>query len=448
MYMGFTTWSFANGDRISGEQNAQDFIFEFVRDTDCSTIAGLHFMDGIPWTAAGVQDSYLSPETLDGIYTDYQFGSTDAKKYLTGRITSSAPLSVIYMAVDCTNDDRSKMARRLGFSEDSYGAREYAFNDIGIIRAYTNYCVFALYQVYDYYTSKGYAIPKIYFNIGSEASGLRGVSVDVWNNYEVMAQSVSSYLKSYEHANSGFQDFVRGTEIMFSVVLNSPGSTAMTNLLVAIANTDGGTGGISPGNRITDYMDLVGVSTYGYLFYDDQFESSVFLAGGGTDGRDLITDNRRGNPSMLPVDWLSQIETLAPGMKYGVTETGWIGEALRRDAMIDYEPDGTPDADYLVTSNETYQNTYISMLLEEADRMDFEFVILFTAADYDAGSDYFENTLGADRDTLNTYNAWLKTGLFDLKPTMDTHTKYREFTGPLQNGIQARQAWQTWLEWL
>jgi hypothetical protein len=56
------------------------------------------------------------------------------------------------------------------------------------------------------------------------------------------------------------------------------------------------------GGEITDYTDLIGISTYGYLFYDDQWGG--YDAGPSALGNDcLYQDDTRGNPHLLPSDW-------------------------------------------------------------------------------------------------------------------------------------------------
>ena len=58
---------------------------------------------------------------------------------------------------------------------------------------------------------------------------------------------------------------------------------------------------------MADYVDIVGVSTYGYAFYNHA---------------------DKGNPDTLPADWLTQIRVIAPDKPYAVTETGWIAGNL------------------------------------------------------------------------------------------------------------------------
>lgn len=130
-----------------------------------------------------------------------------------------------------------------------------------------------------------------------------------------------------------------------------------------------------------------------------------------------------------------------------------------RMAMGDFDSANGHD-DYLVTSNADYQNTYLSSTLSQAQELGFKFVMFFTLADYDCGHDQIKIDIaqaptgegGAtitqnERDFLNLYDAWIKTGFFDVKETMDTHSEYTSFTGDLMNMLEPRSSWATWQSW-
>ncbi|MGB0454700.1 MAG: hypothetical protein ACPGJV_13410 [Bacteriovoracaceae bacterium] len=456
-YMGYTTWDFGYGNRNSGE-NSQTFIYDKVKDGYYADIGALHYLNGLPWGVGN--NTYYKPEDLDSFnaYSSYFNGTStvDTKAFLRDRIVATAPLKVIYLAIDALNTTRNALTYKYGTGDTSYtptGGSDGDFHIDEIHYSYANYAVYALWLIYDYYTAQGYDLPKVYFNYGSEASDLsiatNGGSQTRWNNFETFAKRFVTYMRSYTHgSNAGFTSFVRTLEYMFSIVLRSPGSTAMTTLTNYIADSDNS----MTAEDITDYMDLMGVSTYGYLFYDDQWGGSV--TGASTVGNDkLVTDTKRGNPGELPNNWLSQVQTIAPGMRYGITETGWIGEDVLRPAMLAMDGDSLVNDDYLVTSNETYQNDYVRMTLEESQSMNFEFIIFFALVDYEISSDYFDNNPPYPADAaksqlfINTFDAWLKTGFYKPKSTLDTYNEYLNYSGDLETQIEPRPAWDTWKNW-
>jgi hypothetical protein len=164
---------------------------------------------------------------------------------------------------------------------------------------------------------------------------------------------------------------------MVSIALKSPGSAEMITAKNGFA-------------LIKNYVDVAGISTYGYAFYSH--------AG-------------KGNPDNLPVDWLTQIKDIAPGKPYAVTETGWIAEHL-----------SIPAYSLSVFSNETYQDNYLNKLLNECQNdINSGAVILFTAYDYD---DLWVKTLGSD----DISKIWKDTGLID-------------------ESFKQRSALSTWRQW-
>lgn len=126
--------------------------------------------------------------------------------------------------------------------------------------------------------------------------------------------------------------------------------------------------------QIKNYVDIVGISTYGYAFY---------------------SHDDKGNPTHLPTNWLSQIQTIAPNKEYAVVETAWIAEDLN-----------IPSFSINVSSDEQKQSAYISSLFEEATKIDAKTIIWFTSYDYDT---LWTDTFGV----FNLSKIWKDTGLID-----------------------------------
>lgn len=148
---------------------------------------------------------------------------------------------------------------------------------------------------------------------------------------------------------------------MVSLALKSPNSNEMN-----ITKNDF--------TRIADYVDIVGISTYGYAFYSHL---------------------DKGNPDNLPTNWLSQIKDIAPSKAIAITETGWIAEDLNISV---YGLNEQSDIDK--------QNKYVTKLLEEANSLNATFVIWFSIIDFD---DLWSEVLGESP----IAQIWKDTGLYD-----------------------------------
>jgi len=149
--------------------------------------------------------------------------------------------------------------------------------------------------------------------------------------------------------------------LFISVTLKDPDSTG-TSLIQGYSD------------KISACTDILGVSTYGYIFYGH--------AGCG-------------NPANLPTNWLSHAQNYAPVKKLAIAETAWIAENLTIPA---YSVD--------ITGTEEWQKDYVGLLLNEADRLSAEFVTWFCAVDYDT---LCTDTLGSDP----LSQIWRDTGLYD-----------------------------------
>ena len=275
------------------------------RIQDNGDIIDHHIMVGVPWEEAFQGLPY--PANVDAD--------------LTSRVQMVQPGKRVYLAIDSLNTQRDGLAPNWGvnFNEPlpaPWDTRR--FNDPEVATAYLNFALDLIGR-----------FDPLYFNYGTEASELMLNDPAAFDGYVVFAQTVYNGIKA-QYPN---------LPVMISIALKSPGSTEMDTITAGF-------------NRIRDYVDIVGVSVYPYVFYDH--------AG-------------KGNPDNLPGDWLSQVTTLAQGKPVAVTETGWIAE----DLVI-------PAFGVNVPSNEEFQRAYADRLLSEADSLDAKFVIWFAIVDYDA----------------------------------------------------------------
>ncbi|MFW6363716.1 MAG: hypothetical protein ACOC0D_07725, partial [Spirochaeta sp.] len=310
-----------------------------------------HFQQGIPYTAA---------DTLD--FSTYH---QNIQNEIDGRISSTAAGKVIYLAIDSLNAGRDDVAKLWGEHEsmdlpDPWGAR--GFDSPEVIEAYVEFSLAVLHRF-----ETRYGTVPAYFNYASEISELMIHDPDQYSQFVTFAASVYGQLKAAYPS----------VKLMVSLALKSPGSGEMETVKTGFA-------------RISDYVDVVGISTYGYAFYSHQ---------------------DKGNPDNLPPNWLNQIEDIAPGKAYGVTETGWIAEDLSIPAYS-LEVQGSP----------AYQNSYLERLFSESQQdIQAQMIILFTAYDYDK---LWSDTLGSD----NLSKIWKDTGLRD-------------------EAFNDRSALATWREW-
>lgn len=114
-----------------------------------------------------------------------------------------------------------------------------------------------------------------------------------------------------------------------------------------------------------------------------------------------------GNPSNLSETWFSQLVDMAGGKPVAMGETNWIAE----DLVI-------PAFKFNIAANPVFQNEYLSMLLDEADKANALFVIWWSVADFDRLWETFSE------DVKDVGRVWRDTGLYneDLepRPALDT----------------------------
>lgn len=321
-YMGFTPWLYA------ATSQAETDVYDFINAN--GDLVAHHFQQGIPFDDASTFPNFSNYES-------------NIQNEINNRINKTDNGKIIYLAVDSLNSSRDDLTDFWGTSANMTRPSPWdtrSFNDSQVITSYTN---FALELIARFNPE--------YFNYAPEISDLMINDAAKFNEFKTFAQQVYSNIKAY----------YPNLKLMVSIALKEPGSTEMTTA------TSGFT-------QIKDYVDIVGISTYGYAFY------------GHSDA---------GDPANLPSNWLSQIQTIAPNKTYAIVETAWVAEDL-----------DIPAYTLSVDSNSTKQNTYLTKMFTEANSLNMEAIIWFSSHDYDT---LWSDTLGSD----NLSKIWKDTGLID-----------------------------------
>jgi len=315
--MGFTPWPY------DATEEAVDHTYQRLHQY--GNLVAHHLGGGIPWQ-----------EALDG-----QPYSNQLLAEIEGR-TSKTRLPV-YLAIEALNSERDGLANYWGESENKPLEAPWqsrSWNDPEVIEAFIRFSL----DMIDHFNPK-------YFNYGVEVSDLIRHNPQGFEKFKVFAAEVYPRIKAV-HPN---------LELLVSVALQSPCSED----------------GRAIAERMSDLMpfvDMVGVSVYGYAFFDHE---------------------GRGDPKTLPPDWLTQINGFSAGKPIAITETGWIAEDLT-----------IPTFGLSVPASEQNQQDYVSRLLSTADQFELAFVVWFAAGDYDA---LWSGALNQDP----TAAIWRDTGLFD-----------------------------------
>lgn len=338
--MGFTPWPYeatieAVGDTYNKIQSHGDFINH-------------HIDGGVPW-----------PEAYAG---NASYG-TNLEGDISLRLSNSKENVDICLSVCPLNTQRDAPSDYWGETGTNMARTapwdSYDFGDAELVTAYTGF----LLNLIDRFKPK-------YCNYGIEATEY----ITKHSGDTAKGDALFTFLQQvYDNIKAVHPDLT----LFISVTLKSPGSAEA--LLVQ-----------SYSDKISSCTDLIGVSTYGYVFYGH--------AGSG-------------DPAKLPSDWLSQANNYAPGKPLAVTETCWIAEDLVIPAYS-LNTTGTPG----------WQSDYAEILLNEADRLDAVFVTWFSVVDFDA---LWNDTLGQDP----LAQIWRDTGLFD-------------------ESLQSRPALDVWDSWL
>lgn len=321
-YMGFTPWLYA------ATSQAETDVYDFINAN--GDLVAHHFQQGIPFNDASTFPNFSNYES-------------NIQNEISNRINKTDNGKIIYLAVDSLNSSRDDLTDFWGTSANMTRPSPWdtrSFNDSQVITSYTN---FALELIARFNPE--------YFNYAPEISDLMINDATKFSEFKTFAQQVYSNIKAY----------YPNLKLMVSIALKEPGSSKMTTATLGFA-------------EIKDYVDIVGISTYGYAFY------------GHSDA---------GDPANLPSNWLSQIQTIAPNKTYAIVETAWIAEDL-----------DIPAYTLSVDSSAAKQNTYLTKMFTEANSLNIEAIIWFSSHDYDT---LWSDTLGSD----NLSKIWKDTGLID-----------------------------------
>ena len=308
-----------------------------------------HFQQGVPFNDASTFPNFSNYES-------------NIQNEISNRINKTDNGKIIYLAVDSLNSSRDDLTDFWGTSANMTRPSPWdtrSFNDSQVITSYTN---FALELIARFNPE--------YFNYAPEISDLMINDATKFSEFKTFAQQVYSNIKAY----------YPNLKLMVSIALKEPDSSKMTTATSGFA-------------EIKDYVDIVGISTYGYAFY------------GHLDA---------GDPANLPSNWLSQIQTIAPNKTYAIVETAWIAEDL-----------DIPAYTLSVDSSAAKQNTYLTKMFTEANSLNIEAIIWFSSHDYDT---LWSDTLGSD----NLSKIWKDTGLIDQdlnnRTSLETWKSWYKYT--------------------
>lgn len=318
-FMGFTPWPYDAS--IAAVDNTYDLVNQH------GDMIAHQLIDGIPWEEA-FQETAL-PTNVEG--------------ELNTRVNNTESSRAIYLALDAINFQRDGLANNWGASSNEPLPAPWdtrSFDDQEVIDAYTNFAL-DMIERFD---------PE-YFSYASEASELLLNDPTGFVEFVVFAEAV------YGNIKAAHPDL----PILVSVAMKDPSSTNAAAIVAGFAS-------------IIDYMDMVGISVYPYVFFDHA---------------------DRGDPANLPTDWLSQVTDLTDGKPVAITETGWIAESLE---ILTFG--------YAEESNTSFQASYVDTLLSAANALDAEFVIWWSLIDYDA---LWEGVLAED----DVAAIWRDIGLID-----------------------------------
>ena len=296
-YMGFTPWPYDATPAAVADTNQ--------RIQDVGDIVAHHIMVGVPWEDALNQQPY----------------HPNVEAELTGRLQMLQPGKAVFLAIDSLNQDRDALAPNwgAGFNEPLPAPWDTRpFDNLFVAGAYTNFALDLIGR-----------FQPLYFNYGTEISELMLNDPAAFDDYVQFAETTYTVLKG----------IYPNVQMMVSIAMKSPGSAEMATIAAGF-------------DRIRDYVDVVGISTYPYVFFDHA---------------------DKGDPDNLPADWLSQVTTLAQGKPIAITENGWAAQ----DLVI-------PAFNVNVPSNATFQRAYASRMLAESEQLGMEFVIWWAHVDFDA----------------------------------------------------------------
>jgi hypothetical protein len=335
--MGFTPWLYA------ATAQAETDVYDFI-NTNGDMVAH-HFQQGVPFN-----DALTFPN-----FSNY---NVNIKNEISNRINLTDSGMPIYLALDSLNSARDGLTDFWDANPNTARPNPWdtrSFDHADVITAYTNFSLELISR-----------FSPVYFNYAPEVSDLMLNDAAEFTKFKVFAQAIYNNIKAY----------YPNLKLMVSIALKTPGGGEMNTVTTKFA-------------EMKDYVDIVGISTYGYAFYGHA---------------------NKGNPANLPSNWLSQIKTIAPNKEYAVVETGWIAENL-----------SIPAYSLNVSSSEISQDNYLLELFSESNKINAKAILWFSSHDYDT---LWTNTLGSD----DLSKIWKDTGLVD-------------------ESLNERQGFSTWQQW-
>ena len=327
--LGFTPWPY------DATETAVNFVYTEVAAR--GDFIAHHLDGGIPWQ-----------EALDG--TPYAAG---LEAEINARLNNTPAGMRTYLALSPLNGARDGLADYWGSAPNQplpAAWQTRALNDPDVIAAYTAFAADLIER-----------FGPEYFNLGIEASELALNDAVAYDQLVEFTAAVSGALDTR----------FPGLQLMVSVALKSPDSPEAETIRALLP-------------RVIQYVDVVGVSVYPYIFFNHA---------------------ERGDPANLPGDWLSQVTALAGGKPVAIAETGWAAETLTIPAFgVD------------IASDPAKQDAYLNALFSAANALDARFIVWFALVDYDA---LWNGVLQQDP----VAHIWRDTGLYDenlnTRPALD-----------------------------
>lgn len=249
--------------------------------------------------------------------------------------------SLVYLSIDPLNAARDGLALYWGDNENEALPAEWQNRSFDSDQVIQAYINFANDMIRRFEPS--------YFNMAAEASEYLLNQPEDFEKLEVFIREVYAQLKA-EHPDVIF---------LTSIAAKSPDSQEAQII------RDGY-------SQLVRHSDMLGISIYPFAFFEHQ---------------------NKGDPDTLPQDWLSQFISIANSKPMAITETGWPAE----DLVID-------EYQLNLSISEADQSQYVTMLLNEGQKLDLQFINWFAVVDYDA---LWEIALGQD----NLSRIWRDTGL-------------------------------------
>lgn len=262
---------------------------------------------------------------------------------INGRLTNTANSMEVFLAIDSLNTARNGLVPNWGETVNMPLPGEWANRSWSSSEVITAYINFSIDMIDRFQPT--------YFEYGTEVSELILNDPTAYIEYLVFAEAVYNAIKSR------YPDL----KLMTSVALKSPNSNSMALIATSYPS-------------LLAYTDVVGISSYPYAFYEHI---------------------NKGDPANLPINWLSQISAITANKPLAISETGWIAEDLE---ITEFQ--------YSEQSDVNKQSSFTTLVLNQANDLNVQFVIWWCITDFDA---LWQDTLARDP----TAKIWKDIGLYD-----------------------------------